>query len=186
MGHNTAAPERTPINLKRLAIICTPLAIITILVVLFMEHLPGTKPTTHIAITERTNVSLYLPDKEGKLVEKTVGIKAPESNREKADTIVAALKTAGVVSENLTLQDFVTDSDGIMYLNFSKDLVTNPQGERSDGEIVTVFSIVNSFLANFSYTRKVQFLVDWQPVHTIHGIVYTYLPMEFNRTIVED
>lgn len=180
------APERTAVNPKRLVIICGPLVILAVLVLLFIEHFPGTKPTTHISIIERTALSLYLPGDKGNLMEKTVGIKGPETNREKADTILAALKTAGAVPEKLVLHDLVTDSDGIMYLNFSRDLLSTIPGAGPSREIITVFSIVNSFLANFRYTRKVQFLVDWQPVHTLHGVVYTYLPMEFNRTITED
>jgi len=184
--HHKATPSRTQVNFKRLAIICLPLVVATVFIVLFIDHFSGTNPKPQIVIVEKNTISLFLPTNGGKLVEQTVDIKGTETHKEKGAKILAELKKGGAVPEKLALQELVTDSDGIMYLNFSKDLVTGVPGGGPVGEIATVFSIVNSFLANFRSARKVQILVDWQPVHTLHGIVYTYLPMEFNKTIMED
>jgi len=32
----------------------------------------------------------------------------------------------------------------------------------------------------------VQLLVEGQPANTIRGVVYTYMPLEFNRELLED
>jgi len=82
------------------------------------------------------------------------------------------------------LNDLVIDSDGILYLNFSKDILEKQTTAMM--EIMKTFSIVNSFLGTFRNANKVQLLVEGQPVYTLNGTVYTYKPLEFNQDLLED
>ena len=82
------------------------------------------------------------------------------------------------------MNDLVIDSEGVLYLNFSKHI--SEIKTTSMTEILRTFSIVNSFLGSFRNTNKVQFLIEGQPVYTLNGTVYTYKPLEFNQDLLED
>ncbi|OPY85851.1 MAG: Sporulation and spore germination [Syntrophorhabdus sp. PtaU1.Bin153] len=182
-----AKPPKKRIRYKRIALICLPLIVVTALIVLFYEYAADTQPAGPVAVTkEKSTISLFIPGDNGILVEKTVEINNAGTHKERADLILGELKKAHCLPEGLLLKELVTDSDGTMYLNFSKDLVSSAATGGSFDEITTVYAIINSFLASFRDARRVQFLVDWQPVYTLHGIVYTFLPMEFNKQITEE
>ncbi|OPY69376.1 MAG: Sporulation and spore germination [Syntrophorhabdus sp. PtaU1.Bin050] len=182
-----AGTPKKRINYKRITLICLPLIIVTALVVLFYEYMADTKPAGPVIVrTEKPTISLFVPGNNGRLAEKTVEINNSGTFKEKADLILGELKKARCLPEGLLLKELVMDSDGIMYLNFSKDLISGTGTGGSFDEIIAVYAITNSFLASFRNTRSVQFLVDWQPIYTLHGIVYTFLPMEFNKQITEE
>jgi len=46
--------------------------------------------------------------------------------------------------------------------------------------------MVNSFLLSLKDAKKVQILVEGQPIYTLNGTVYTYKPIEFNKYVMED
>lgn len=142
------------------------------------------QPRKQVVRIEKNTVSLLYPGNDGKLFEKTIEIDSAATLKDKGATIISELKNAGLAPENLLLQEVVIDNEGVIYLNFTKDLL---QGDtKRNDEIGTVYSIVNSFLASFRYTKKVQLLVGWKPVYTLRGTVYTYLPIEFNKHVMED
>ena len=142
------------------------------------------KPQQLVTIVQKETVSVYFPTGQGKLVEKKIDIMSNLSDKEKGDVIIRTLKALKSIPEELTLNDLVVDYDGILYLNFSKDI--SEKKTTSMTEILKTFSIVNSFLGSFRNTNKVQFLVEGQPVYTLNGTVYTYKPLEFNQELLED
>ena len=177
-------PKERRINYKRLAIICLPLIILTAFFVYYFQYMADTQSKKQVVRVEKNTVSLLYPGNDGRLFEKTIEIDSTATPKDKGVTIISELKKAGMVSESLLLQEAVIDNEGVIYLNFTKDLL---QGDTNrNDEIGTVYSIVNSFLASFRYTKKVQLLVDWKPVYTLRGTVYTYLPIEFNKHVMED
>ncbi len=182
-----AGTSKKRINYKRIALICLPLIVVAALIMLFYEYPADTQSAYPVAvIAERPTISLFIPGGNGILVEKIIEINDAGTHKERADLILGELKKAHCLPEGLLLKELVTDSDGTMYLNFSKDLVSTTHTGNSFDEITAVYSIINSFLASFRDARRVQFLVDWQPIYTLHGIVYTFLPMEFNKQITEE
>jgi hypothetical protein len=142
------------------------------------------KPQQLVTIVQKETVSIYFPTGQGKLVEKKIDIMSNLSDKEKGNFIIRNLKTFKSVPEELTLNDLVVDSDGVLYLNFSKNI--SEKKTTSMTEILRTFSIVNSFLGSFRNTNKVQFLIEGQPVYTLNGTVYTYKPLEFNQDLLED
>jgi hypothetical protein len=142
------------------------------------------KPQQLVTIIQKETVSIYFPTDQGKLIEKKIDITSNLSDKEKGNLIIRNLKTLKGIPEELTLNDLVVDSDGILYLNFSK--IISEKKTTSMTEILKTFSIVNSFLGSFRNTNKVQFLVEGQPVYTLNGTVYTYKPLEFNQDLLED
>jgi hypothetical protein len=142
------------------------------------------KPQQLVTIVQKETVSVYFPKGQGKLAEKKIDITSNLSDQEKGNLIIRNLKALKSIPEELTLNDLVVDSDGILYLNFSKNI--SEKKTTATTEILKTFSIVNSFLGSFGNTNKVQFLVEGQPVYTLNGTVYTYKPLEFNQDLLED
>lgn len=174
---------RKQVNYKRLAIICVPLVIATFLFVYFLKYGTNTQPAKHIVRVEKNTISLIYPDDTGKITENIVEIDSTATQKDKGMSIIHGLKTKGLVPDGTSLQEMIIDAEGIIYLNFTKDLL---QGAPGTDDIGMVYAIVNSFLASFQYTKKVLILADWKPIYTIRGTVYTYLPLEFNKHVMED
>ena len=175
-------PEKR-INYKRLIIICLPLVIATALFVYYFQYVADTQPKKQIVRVERTTVSLLYPGDNGKLIENIVEIDNTATQKDKGSFIINELQKNGLIPGCISLQEMIIDAEGIIYLNFTKDL-QGVAGKNDDVGIV--YAIVNSFLASFRYTKKVQLLVDWKPIYTLRGTVYTYLPIEFNKQVMED
>lgn len=68
-----------------------------------------------------------------------------------------------------TLRDINVKEDGLVIIDFSRDLIDNHVGGDL-GESLTVYSIVNT-LTQFPTVNRVQFLVDGQYVETIAGAI---------------
>lgn len=181
-----AGTPKKRINYKRITLVCLPLIIVTASIVVFFKYMAGTPPEKPVVRTEKATVSLFIPGDNGRLVEKAVEINNSGTYKEKADLILGELKKTRCLPEVVMLKELTMDSSGTMYLNFSKDLISSTGAGNSIDEITTVYAITNSFLASFRNARKVRFLVDWQPIHTLHGIVSTFLPIEFNKQITEE
>jgi hypothetical protein len=179
-GHS---PEKR-INYKRLIIICLPLVIATALFVYYFQYIADTQPKKQIVRLEKTTVSLLYPGYNGKLIENIIEIDNTATQKDKGTFIINELQKNGLVPAGISLQEIIVDAEGIIYLNFTKDLLQGVAGKNDDVGIV--YAIVNSFLASFRYTKKVQLLVDWKPIYTLRGTVYTYLPIEFNKHVMED
>jgi spore germination protein GerM len=80
------------------------------------------------------------------------------------------------------LEVFVT-ARGIAYLDLSKEVVELAEGG-SKGELLTVYSIVNSLTANFPAVKRVQILVEDKPVLTLAGHVDLSRPLLPDLTFV--
>jgi hypothetical protein len=159
-------PSEKRINYKKLIIICIPLIILTSFFVYFFKYMADTQPEKQVVRVEKNTISLLYPGNDGKLSEKTIEIDSAATPKDKGGIIIDELKKVGLVPESLSLQEIIIDNEGIIYLNFTKDLLQGAAGK--------------------SYTKKVQLLVDWKPVYTLRGTVYTYLPIEFNKQVMED
>ena len=49
-----------------------------------------------------------------------------------------------------------------------------------------VYAIVNSLLSNLRDARRIHLLIDGKAVYTLHGTVYTYDALEFNKDLLEE
>lgn len=80
------------------------------------------------------------------------------------------------------LEVFVT-ARGVAYLDLSKE-VAQLAGGGSKGELLTVYSIVNSLTTNFPAVKRVQILVEDKPVATLAGHVDLSRPLLPDLTFV--
>jgi hypothetical protein len=174
-----------PISARMLITIFILLALLIVLIIIIHKKiLRNLEPQGYIISIKKDTMSIFIPTSQEKLGKKTLEIKGGLSEREKADIIIKELKKEKCVSDKLMLHELAIDQDGIMYLNFSKEILDTKT--RGVSEITMVYTIVNSFLSNFGNAKKVQLLIEGQPVYTINGLIYTYMPIEFNQTLLED
>ena len=85
-------------------------------------------------------------------------------------------------ADTKVLEVFVT-ARGIAYLDLSREVVQLAEGG-SKGELLTVYSIVNSLTANFPAVKRVQILVEDKPVDTLAGHVDLGRPLLPDLTFV--
>lgn len=161
------------------------LAIVVVLAVLATGYRVkvALEPKTIFTAPDKQMVSIFFPA-QAKLVEKKFVVRNNISNQEKAEMIINKLKQGKHLAQGFRLYEYTTDTDGVMYLNVSRDIISDSPSATK--EILTVYSMVNSFLATFKDARKVLFLVDGQVLYTLRGTLYTYKPIEFNLDLLED
>jgi spore germination protein GerM len=126
-------------------------------------------------LVEKKEVVLYFSDSEGEYLvgEKREISKKNEVRDEAKEAILELIEgpkgklvpTLPPRTKLLTLQ--INDA-GLAKVNFSPALSKDHPGG-SSGEMMTIYSIVNSLSLNFPQIKKVQILIDGKPVETITG-----------------
>jgi len=167
---------------KIVLIIVVCLAIIVVSVQIY-RYIKTTQTTHYIPATEQMTLTLCVPEYYGKLTQRVVPVQRYGTERQKADILIEQLKKGGYLPEKLVLLDFAIDDNGVLYMNFTKDITGVSIGTR---DVMTAYTLINSFLLNFKNARTVFLLADGQPLHTLGGIVYTYIPLGFNQGLLED
>ena len=127
---------------------------------------------------------LFFPLSTSKLGRRALEVRADAPDKERAELILRELKKEKILPSGVQLREIAVGIDGVLYLNLSRGLMETQAGVSS--EIMMIYSLVNSFITSFKDTRQVQLLFEGQPAYTIRGVVYTYLPLEFNRELLED
>ena len=138
------------------------------------------------AIQRKINVKLFLTTPGSKyLLAEERSILYQETLLAQAREVLAELvnvpsaKLASAIPQGTKLLDFFISKDGIAYVDFSSELASNHPGG-TDGEISTVYSIVNTLTLNFPQIKKVQILVDGKAVDTLKGHI------DLSRPLVQD
>lgn len=136
---------------------------------------------------EKVSVVLYFASSDGKLVAvrrempKTQGIARQTmielcQGPEKSDNLLAT------IPPGVTLKD-INIKDGLARVDFSRELKTRHWGG-SSGEILTVYSIVNT-LTQFHSIEKVEILVEGQRLDTLAGHLDLSKPLERDGSLIK-
>ena len=133
---------------------------------------------------QKETVRLFSPAGKIKLGNRVLEVRSDITDKERADLILRELRKDRTIGPGVQLRDVAIGLDGVLYLNLSKNLAEAQSG--APPEIMVVYSLVNSFASSFKDVNKVQLLLDGAPAYTIGGVVYTYLPLEFNKDLMED
>jgi hypothetical protein len=137
----------------------------------------------------RINVRLYFEteESEGLLAEERTIVFSDDLARQ-IRTLVEELvrgPATGLLPtlppETKVLEVFVTSS-GVAYVNLSGEATALPGGSRS--ELHTVYSVVNSVVANFPAVRRVQILVEDRMVPSLAGHVDLSRPLPADMTLI--
>lgn len=79
------------------------------------------------------------------------------------------------IPSDVKLRQLYIDSQGTAYVDFSRDLQTKHPGG-SGGELLTIYSIVDTLTANFDQIHQVKILVEGSEVLTLAGHIDTRHP----------
>lgn len=96
---------------------------------------------------------------------------------------VADLRLTPVLPNETRIKGVFLDTNGICYLNFSRDIQEKfPGGTWT--EILGLYSIVNTLTSNFSEIKGVQILVEGYEVETLSGHVDTRYPLQRREDLI--
>lgn len=140
---------------------------------------------------ERREVVLYFSDRDGDyLIGEQRKIEKRKEAKEEIKTVIEELikgPQKGLIptlpprTKCLNVQ---LDPKGRAIVNFNKSLAKDHPGG-SSGELLTVYSIVNSLTRNFSQIKEVQILIDGKPVETIAGHLSLRQPLTSKSDLVK-
>jgi hypothetical protein len=140
------------------------------------------RPMERAPAADKDMLSVYYPVGAGKLARKPVYVPRQVIDRSKGELLFRELKAARCIPDRLKLHELAMGSDGVLYLNVSREFIDRD----TERDITMVYGIVNSFLETFKNMKSVQLLVEGQPVYTRSGIVYIFEPLAFNKELLED
>jgi spore germination protein GerM len=75
--------------------------------------------------------------------------------------------------------------EGIAYLDFTKELRESHSGG-TEGELLTIYSLVNTLVLNFPEIEKVQILVEGKEVTTLAGHIDIRKPLSLNTLLLKE
>jgi spore germination protein GerM len=145
------------------------------------QHATGDVERTEAV--EKEQISVFVPDEQGRLTRKVVDVQKKLTDKERADALLRELKEARCVPDRLKLYELALGKDSVLYLNLSQEFIDRNTPER---EITMTYGIVNSFIESFRGVQSVQILVEGQPVYTRSGVLYMLEPLRFNRELLEE
>lgn len=136
-------------------------------------------------------VNLYFSSKDGeKLIpESREIINEPDSmsraKRAMMDLINGPLNEGlQTIPRDTKLRELYIDKYGLAYIDFSKEIVQNHPGGVWE-ELLTVYSIVNTLVFNFSEIKSVKFLIEGREVETLAGHIDIEEPFKENISIIQ-
>ena len=79
---------------------------------------------------------------------------------------------------------YIVPEEKCIYLDFNRAFQVNHPGG-SAGELLTIYSLVNTLIDNFEDIERVQLLVEGETIETLAGHIDTSKPFSCNAAIVE-
>jgi hypothetical protein len=147
------------------------------------EPTPGAEPVEEASPERRISVKLYLEDPERLLlVPAERSIPFAESLAEQVRLVVDELARSspgGLLSplpEGSRVLDVFVRSGGVVLIHLSGDTAAGP-GLGSTGELLSVYSIVNSVVGNFPAASRVQIVIDGRSDGTFAGHIDVSRPL---------
>jgi spore germination protein GerM len=148
--------------------------------------------TTGQTNQRRINVNLYFSTPGSAILEtEERSIPYHETLHAQAREVMIAL-IAGpkgdlipTIPQGVRLLDILISKDGIAYVDLSGEIVSNHQGGTT-GEMVTVYSIVNTLVTNLPQIHEVQILVDDRSVETLKGHMDLTKPLKPDLSLARE
>ena len=151
---------------------------------------PAAEAETPAAVEQKITVKLFFlaPDQPALLIEDREVAYSADLARQVRTVVEELVKgpKQGLVgtlpAETRVIDSFVT-SAGIAYVDLSKEATQkHPGGSR--GELLSVYSVVNSLTTNFPAVKRVQILVEDRQVPTLAGHVDLTRPLSSDLTFL--
>jgi spore germination protein GerM len=146
----------------------------------FVPRVPGVPPGVKVSdgrpgdgAVRHIRLFFAVPDSD-RLQEEKRAIPRAASLAEEAKRTVAELINGPqgdlypTIPSGVRLLELYIDGGGTAYVDFSRDLQTNHPGG-TGGELLTIYSIVDTLAANFDEIRRVKILVEGAEILTLAG-----------------
>ena len=137
---------------------------------------------------EVTTAELYFPSTSGWLGAESRELPAAASAEERARQVAAALLTGPTapghvapLGEGVELASLHLTGDGVVYVDLAAAQLASPPVTGSRGELLVVYSFVNSILANVPEARGVVLMWNGSQRPTFAGHVDTTRPLPAER-----
>lgn len=141
---------------------------------------------------EMRTVKLYFsaPQENYLLAEEREIIISSNPNQEAEEILEELIKGPGETSLSPTLPSSARVRDvwmekNCIYVDFTSSITTAHPGG-SSGELLTVYSIVNTLLDNFPSYSQVQILIQGEPGETLAGHVNITEPLNKNSDLIKN
>lgn len=139
---------------------------------------------------EKTEVTIFFPSEEDSLLhpEKREIYLTPSLTNRIKQVIFELIKGSengylpSLPSETKLREVFVTE-EGIAYIDFSKEIYQQHPGG-SQGEIISVYAIVNSLIYNFPEIKKVKILIEGLEKETLNGHIDLTKPFSSRLNLI--
>lgn len=130
---------------------------------------PDTPDAPEVEEPKTIGVTVFVPDDQAEyLTAATVDI--PEiGNEEMPDTLIRGLADAGVIPEDVAVQNFA-DADGALALDLSAPYLTALQASGSAGESMLLYAVVNTFFTHYEDAESLTLTVDGNVIETGHNL----------------
>ncbi len=145
-------------------------------------HPPGAAPG--LLPAERIEVTLYFSDEQAEqLTGERRNVRKLETPSRQWRELLQELGRGSTTGLQATLppgakvRDVIMGPAGLCTVDFSEELVRNHPGG-SSGELMTVYSIVQTIAANIPGVRSVQILVEGRPRETLAGHLSIGTPIQ--------
>jgi germination protein M len=151
-------------------------------------HVP--EPEGPAAVEQKITVKLFFlaPDQPALLIEDREVVYSADLARQVRTVVEELVKgpqkglVASLPADTKVIDSFVTAA-GVAYVDLSKEAsLKHPGGSR--GELLSVYSIVNSLTSNFPAVKRVQILVDDRQAPTLAGHVDLTRPLSSDMTFL--
>jgi germination protein M len=178
-------------KIKKLTLVIIIVFILIGLLIFFLIQKEKVKVRFPFIVPEEIVVELYFSSKDGRyLVKEERQIPKLDNRLKQAKAVINELMK-GPKSKNLfptipqgtQLREIYLHKD-TAYIDFSKELSSKHPGG-SNGEIHTIFSIVNTLTFNFPNIKYVQLLVEGREIETIAGHIDTTMPFKQNLSLIQ-
>ncbi|HAW50565.1 TPA: hypothetical protein DCX16_06425 [bacterium] len=164
-------------------------AIVVILIVLLIPKKEGERPI-FFPKEDKIKIRLFFPDEQAEyFVVEEREVEKKEKEEDIARLIIRELLKGptnedlySAIPEGTKLREIYIYED-VLYVDFSPEISNNHPGG-STGEIMTIFSVVNSLCANLTQ-YSVQILIDGKPQETLAGHIVLYEPLAFKKDMVK-
>lgn len=150
---------------------------------------PASESSASSADKRRINVKLYFASPDSAILQtEERSIPYHETLHQQAREVMTALiagpkeKLVPTIPEGVRLLDVLVTKDGVAYVDLSGEIVSNHQGGTT-GEIVTIYSIVNTLTINLPQIQGVQILVDDRAVETLKGHLDLSRPLKADLSV---
>ena len=153
-----------------------------------LAETPGTQPATPEtdgeAAAETSTRSLYFPGYGRRLATERRELPAVADTEQQVAAVVEALlagpSVAGMeapLPDGIQLRKVYLAEDGLAFIDFESPEGSPPPASGSLGEMLTVYSLVNTVLLNFEELERVVLLWNGRQLRTFAGHVDTMRPL---------